>query len=71
MSKKPLTEKMMKASEELQFERAKDIEIKLLISKRSWKSKNSVKRFCDRDVFGYAYDKGWMCVQVFFIDKGN
>lgn len=25
----------------------------------------------DRDVFGYAVDKGWMCVQVFFVRKGK
>ncbi|MEC3786758.1 excinuclease ABC subunit UvrC, partial [Bacillus safensis] len=25
----------------------------------------------DRDVFAYAYDKGWMCVQVFFIRQGK
>ena len=25
----------------------------------------------DRDVFGYAVDKGWMCVQVFFVRKAN
>lgn len=25
----------------------------------------------DRDVFGYAYDKGWMCVQVFFVRQGK
>ena len=24
----------------------------------------------DRDVFGYAVDKGWMCVQV-FVRKGK
>ena len=27
--------------------------------------------FIDRDVFGYAVDKGWMCVQVFFIRQGK
>ena len=27
--------------------------------------------FTDRDVFGYAVDKGWMCVQVFFIRQGK
>ena len=27
--------------------------------------------FTDRDVFGYAFDKGWMCVQVFFIRQGK
>src|SRR5690625_466153 len=25
----------------------------------------------DRDIFGYAYNKGWMCVQVFFIRQGK
>ena len=25
----------------------------------------------DRDVFAYAYDKGWMCVQVFSFAKEN
>src|SRR5699024_4821618 len=25
----------------------------------------------DRDVFGYSYDKGWMCIQVFFIRQGK
>ena len=25
----------------------------------------------DRDVFGYSVDKGWMCVQVFFIRQGK
>jgi len=27
--------------------------------------------FTDRDVFGYAFDKGWMCVQVFFVRQGK
>src|SRR5699024_4921112 len=25
----------------------------------------------DRDVFNYTYNKGWMCVQVFFIRQGK
>lgn len=25
----------------------------------------------DRDIFGYAVDKGWMCVQVFFVRQGK
>lgn len=25
----------------------------------------------DRDVFGYAVEKGWMCVQVFFVRQGK
>ena len=37
--KTELTEKMLKASEELDLNGLKNIEIKLLISKRQWKSK--------------------------------
>lgn len=25
----------------------------------------------DRDVFAYSFDKGWMCVQVFFVRQGK
>ncbi len=25
----------------------------------------------NRDVFGYAVEKGWMCVQVFFVRQGK
>ena len=25
----------------------------------------------DRDIFGYYVDKGWMCVQVFFVRQGK
>ena len=25
----------------------------------------------NRDVFGYYVDKGWMCVQVFFVRQGQ
>lgn len=35
------------------------------------KQKMEMNDFVDRDVFGYAYDKGWMCVQVFFIRQGK
>ncbi|NOS30971.1 excinuclease ABC subunit C, partial [Staphylococcus aureus] len=27
--------------------------------------------FTDRDVFGFAVDNGWMCVQVFFVRQGK
>ena len=35
------------------------------------KQKITTTDFTDRDVFGYAFDKGWMCVQVFFIRQGK
>jgi excinuclease ABC subunit C len=70
--KKELTEKMMEASEQLDFERAKEFRDKIVhIETTMEKQKMTMTDFTDRDVFGYAVDKGWMCVQVFFIRQGK
>lgn len=70
--KEQLTEKMMKASEELNFERAKEIRDTLQHMEAVMeKQKMTINDQIDRDVFGFAYDKGWMCVQVFFIRQGK
>ncbi|MEL3958075.1 excinuclease ABC subunit UvrC [Caldifermentibacillus hisashii] len=70
--KKQLTEKMMEASEDLDFERAKEYRDKIsAIETTMEKQKMTMQDFVDRDVFGYAVDKGWMCVQVFFIRQGK
>lgn len=70
--KKQLTEKMMEASEALDFERAKEYRDKIsAIETTMEKQKITMQDFVDRDVFGYAVDKGWMCVQVFFIRQGK
>lgn len=70
--KKELTEKMLKASEELDFERAKEFRDKIAhIESTMEKQKMTTTDFTDRDVFGYAVDKGWMCVQVFFVRQGK
>ncbi|MDF1506939.1 excinuclease ABC subunit UvrC [Robertmurraya sp. DFI.2.37] len=70
--KKELTEKMLKASEELDFERAKEFRDQIAhIESTMEKQKMTSTDFTDRDVFGYAVDKGWMCVQVFFIRQGK
>lgn len=70
--KKELTAKMMQASEDLDFERAKDYRDKIAhIESTMEKQKMTTTDFTDRDVFGYAVDKGWMCVQVFFIRQGK
>ncbi len=70
--KKELTEKMTAAAEELDFERAKEYRDKILhIETTMEKQKITMTDFTDRDVFGYAVDKGWMCVQVFFIRQGK
>ncbi|AYA77224.1 excinuclease ABC subunit C [Bacillus sp. Y1] len=70
--KKDLTQKMQAAAEELDFERAKDFRDKIAhIEATMEKQKMTTTDFTDRDVFGYSVDKGWMCVQVFFVRQGK
>ncbi len=70
--KKELSEKMTAAAEELDFERAKEYRDKIThIETIMEKQKITMTDFTDRDVFGYAVDKGWMCVQVFFVRQGK
>ncbi|MCM3250683.1 excinuclease ABC subunit UvrC [Priestia aryabhattai] len=70
--KTELTEKMLKASEELDFERAKEYRDQIAhIEATMEKQKVTFNDFVNRDVFGYSYDKGWMCIQVFFIRQGK
>jgi excinuclease ABC subunit C len=70
--KKELTEKMTAAAEELDFERAKEFRDKIInIETTMEKQKITMTDFTDRDVFGYSVDKGWMCVQVFFVRQGK
>ena len=70
--KKSLEEKMYKASEELDFERAKEYRDQIAhIESVMEKQKMNLNELVDRDVFGYTYDKGWMCVQVFFVRQGK
>jgi len=70
--KKQLTEKMHEAAEALDFERAKEYRDKIRhIEVTMEQQKVALNDYIDRDVFGYAVDKGWMCVQVFFIRQGK
>ncbi|MTH52920.1 excinuclease ABC subunit UvrC [Bacillus mangrovi] len=70
--KEDLTGKMYKASESMDFERAKEYRDQIVhIEATMEKQKMSLTDFVDRDIFAYAYDKGWMCVQVFFIRQGK
>lgn len=67
-----LETKMYKASEKLEFERAKELRDQIAhIDAIMEKQKMIMSDLVDRDVFGYAVDKGWMCVQVFFVRKGK
>ena len=70
--KQELTDKMTNAAENLDFERAKEFRDQILhIEATMEKQKMEMNDFVNRDVFGYAVDKGWMCVQVFFIRQGK
>ncbi|WP_138415442.1 excinuclease ABC subunit UvrC [Aquibacillus sediminis] len=70
--KQSLKQKMLDASEEMNFERAKELRDQIQhIESVMEKQKMTLNDQVNRDVFGYAYDKGWMCVQVFFIRQGK
>lgn len=70
--KKELSEKMNEAAESLEFERAKEYRDQISnIEMVMEKQKVTINDFTSRDIFGYTVDKGWMCVQVFFIRQGK
>ncbi|PTX59325.1 excinuclease ABC subunit C [Melghirimyces profundicolus] len=67
-----LEQKMQKAAEELNFERAKELrDLIRHIEAVMVKQNITLNDDSDRDVFGYAADKGTMCVQVFFVRRGK
>lgn len=70
--KKELERKMHEAAEELQFERAKELRDQIInINALMEKQKITMKDAKDRDVFGFAVDKGWMCVQILYMRQGK
>ncbi|MGZ9585323.1 excinuclease ABC subunit UvrC [Paenibacillus marinisediminis] len=70
--KKELQRKMEEAAEELQFERAKEYRDQLMaIDAIMEKQKINTADQLDRDVFGFAVDKGWMCVQILYMRQGK
>ncbi|MCF6138150.1 excinuclease ABC subunit UvrC [Pseudalkalibacillus berkeleyi] len=70
--KKDLQKKMEKAAEELEFERAKELRDQIRHIESVMEQQKMVHTDQkDRDVFGYHVDKGWMCVQVFFVRQGK
>ncbi|QHW36630.1 excinuclease ABC subunit UvrC [Staphylococcus ursi] len=69
---KNLEEKMVKASENLEFEQAKEYrDLIQHVNNLTKKQKIMSVDQTVRDVFGYYVNKGWMCIQVFFIRQGN
>lgn len=69
---KSLEEKMLAASEELNFERAKELRDQIAhIERVMEKQKVSLTDTVDRDVFGFSTAKGYMCIQVFYMRQGK
>ena len=65
-------QKMMLASENMEFEKAAEYRDQIrAIETIMTRQKMTNTDLVDRDVFGYAIDKGWMCVQVFFVRQGK
>ena len=63
---------MEEAAANLEFEKAAELRDQIkAIDTVMTKQKMTQTDFMDRDVFGYAIDKGWMCVQVFFVRQGK
>lgn len=70
--KQEIEEKMEQASLNLEFEKAAEFRDQInSITTTMEQQKMTSADFVDRDVFGYAVDKGWMCVQVFFVRQGK
>ncbi|USB32522.1 excinuclease ABC subunit UvrC [Paenibacillus sp. YPG26] len=70
--KKELRRKMEEAAEDLYFERAKELRDQIInIDALMEKQKISMADSRDRDVFGFAVDKGWMCVQILYMRQGK
>ena len=67
-----LKSKMNLAAQSMEFERAAEYR-DLIQSIGTLRTKQRVmaKDLQNRDVFGYYVDKGWMCVQVFFVRQGK
>ena len=64
--------KMAVAAQTMEFERAAEYrDLIQAIGTLRTKQRVMAKDLQNRDVFGYYVDKGWMCVQVFFVRQGK
>ena len=64
--------KMTTAAQTMEFERAAEYrDLIQAIGTLRTKQRIMAKDLQNRDVFGYYVDKGWMCVQVFFVRQGK
>ncbi|WP_270607289.1 excinuclease ABC subunit UvrC [Enterococcus thailandicus] len=67
-----IQQKMEVAAENMEFEKAAEYRDQIrAIDTVMTRQKMTNTDLKNRDVFGYAVDKGWMCVQVFFVRQGK
>ena len=70
--KKELKLKMKEASDSLNFERAQELRDLIHHIETVMEQQNvTLNEKVDIDIFGFSYNKGWMCIQVFFIRQGK
>lgn len=70
--KQELTAKMSQAAENMEFERAKEYRDQIKsIEAVMEKQKVTMADTVDRDIIGFAVDKGWMCIQIFYMRQGK
>ncbi|HZW67792.1 MAG TPA: excinuclease ABC subunit UvrC [Pseudogracilibacillus sp.] len=70
--KDDLEKKMYEASEQLNFERSQELRDQIFhIEAVMEQQKVMLEEEVNIDIFGYSYNKGWMCVQVFYIRQGK
>src|SRR5690625_1802066 len=64
--------KMYEASEQLNFERAQELRDQIMhIEAVMEQQKVILNEKVNIDIFGYSYNKGWMCIQVFYVRLGK
>ena len=67
-----LRQRMEEEAEKLNFERAKELrDLIQHIERVMQEQKVTVTDLVDRDVFGYYAERGWLCVQVFYVRSGK
>lgn len=70
--KQDLTQKMMKASSQLEFERAGEIRDQLkYIEETVEKQKIISNDTTQRDIFNFYVDKSWISIQIFFLRQAK
>lgn len=70
--RKEIEKRMLEAAESLEFERARELRDQILnIDAVIEQQKITTSDNVDRDVFGFAVEKGWMCVQVLYMRQGK